>query len=299
MNKQLEDVDSVVHETIGIQDSVPAILEILAVRSASVGRLEPLVKDLSWLGRELVAFVNLPFYRKQRNKHTSVQVDNPLLALRYIGLDNLKFVVPTFAVRHWMPHSTEPFPLLKRRLRDNSMACAIAAQELAKLNGVNEVHAFTLGMLLDVGKIALVRLYLRTFERVWQRQVAKAREEQKKDLHTALLELKPDPLFLSSLLRTLSMKVTATVIEQMSFKYLPFNAVMQQLTTPLAKNDEYLPLTEVILKARCYAQYLSLNEHQLVEQDETEHWFAHFNFTQEELDQLAKCNFDRFHIQIN
>ena len=95
------------------------------------------------------------------------------------------------------------------------------------------------------------------------------------------------------------MKVTATVIEKMAFRYLPFNAVMQQLTTPLAKNDEYLPLTKVILKARCYAQYLSLNEHQLVENDETERWFAHFDFTKEELDQLAKCNFDRFHIQIN
>ena len=116
MNKQLEDIDSVVHETIGIQDSVPAILDILATRSASVGRLEPLIKDLTWLGRELVAFVNLPYYRQQRSKHTSVKVDNPLLALRYIGLDNLKFVVPTFAVRHWMPHSTEPFSLFKAPL---------------------------------------------------------------------------------------------------------------------------------------------------------------------------------------
>ena len=61
MNKQLEDIDSVIHETIGIQDAVPAIIDILAVKSASVGRIEPLVQDLSWLGRELVALVNLPF----------------------------------------------------------------------------------------------------------------------------------------------------------------------------------------------------------------------------------------------
>ncbi len=298
MNKQLEDINSVIHETIGIQDSVPAILDILAVRSVSVGRLEPLIKDLSWLGRELVTFVNLPHYRQQRNKHTAVKVDNPLLALRYIGLDNLKFVVPTFAMRHWMPHSTEPFPLLKRRLRDNSMACAIAAQEIAKLNGVNEEHAFTLGMLLDVGKIALVRLYLRTFEQVWQQQVTKARDELKKDLHTALLELKPDPLFLSGLLSKLSLKVTAAVVEQMAFRYLPFNTVMQQLISPEANNED-LPLTKVILKARCYAQYLSLNAHQLVESDEIERWFAYFDFTKVELDQLAKCNFEHFRIQIN
>lgn len=299
MQKQLADIDTVIHETIGIEDNIPAILDILSVKSASVGRLEPLVNDLSWLGRELVTFVNLPYYRTQRNKHTSVKVDNPSLALRYIGLDNLKFVVPTFAVRHWMPHSTEPFPLLKRRLRDNSMACAIAAQELAKLNGVNEIHAFTLGMLLDVGKIALVRLYLRTFELVWQRKVSIARDEQQKDLHTALLELKPDPLFLSTLLSEHSLKVTQKVIDKMAFRYLPFKFAMQQLSTPLGKGDTLLPLTEVIQKARCYSQHLTLVEHQMVESDETARWFEFFNFTKSELNQLEKTNFQHFHIKID
>ena len=299
MNKQLADIDTVLHETIGIEDNVPAILEILAVKSASVGRLEPLVNDLSWLGRELVSFVNLPYYRKQRNKHTSVKVDNPSLALRYIGLDNLQFVIPTFAVRHWMPHSTEPFPLLKRRLRDNSMACAIAAQELAKVNGMNEMHAFTLGMLLDVGKIALVRLYLRTFELVWQRKVSIAREEQHKDLHTALLELKPDPLFLSTLLSQHALKVTAKVVEKMSFRYLPFNTVMEQLTAPLPKGESLLLLTVLMQKARCYSQYITLEEHQLIEADEKTVWLKHLNFTQSELNLLEKTNFQHFHIKID
>lgn len=299
MKKQLADIDSVLHETIGIEDNVPAILDILSVKSASVGRLEPLVNDLSWLGRELVTFVNLPYYRKQRNKHTSVKVDSPSLALRYIGLDNLKFVVPTFAVRHWMPHSTEPFPLLKRRLRDNSMACAIAAQEIAKLNGVNEIHAFTLGMLLDVGKIALVRLYLRTFELVWRRKVTLAREEQHKDLHTALLELKPDPLFLSTLLSEQSLKITAKVIEKMAFRYLPFNFVMEQLTKGLAKGDSLLPLTAVMQKARCYSQYVTLTEHQLVETDEAQRWFEYIDFTKAELQHLEKVNLQSFHIKLD
>ena len=103
------------------------------------------------MGRELVTLVNLPYYRNQRSKNTSVKVDSPALALRYIGLDNLQLVIPTFAVRHWMPHSTEPFSLLKRRLRDSAMANAIAAQKIAQINNVNDIHAFTLGMLLDVG----------------------------------------------------------------------------------------------------------------------------------------------------
>ena len=79
--KQLEDIDAVIQNTIGIEDSVATMLDILAVKSASVGRLEPLVNDLSWLGRDLITLVNLPYYRKQRSKKsTSVKVDSPALA---------------------------------------------------------------------------------------------------------------------------------------------------------------------------------------------------------------------------
>lgn len=297
--KQLEDMDGVIHSTIGIEDGIASILDILAVKSASVGRLEPLVNDLSWLGRELVTLVNLPYYRNQRSKNTSVKVDSPSLALRYIGLDNLQLVIPTFAVRHWMPHSTDPFSLLKRRLRDSAMANAIAAQKIAELNEVNPIHAFTLGMLLDVGRIALVRLYLKTFEQVWQRKVQIARQEQQKDLHTALLELKPDPLFLTTLLSNKSLAISAQVIEQMAFKYLPFKGVMQQLVHGVDKNDEMLPLTNIMLKARCYSQYLNLKEHQLIEPDETLSWFSYFKFTKTELKTLQSSNFTNLAIQID
>ncbi|PKH89881.1 MULTISPECIES: HDOD domain-containing protein [unclassified Pseudoalteromonas] len=297
--KQLEDIDSVIHSTIGIEDGIANILDILAVKSASVGRLEPLVNDISWLGRELVTLVNLPYYRNQRSKNTSVKVDKPSLALRYIGLDNLQLVIPTFAARHWMPHSTEPFSLLKRRLRDSAMANAIAAQKIAQINNVNDVHAFTLGMLLDVGRIALVRLYLKTFEKVWQRKVQLARNENQKDLHTALLELQPDPLFLTTLLSNKSIEVSAKVIDKMAFKYLPFKGVMQQLVNGVDKGDTLLPLTEVMLKARCYSQYLNLKEHQLIEPDETLSWFSYFKFTKTELKTLQSSNFTNLAIQID
>jgi hypothetical protein len=297
--KQLNDIDTVIQNTIGIEDSIATILDILAVKSASVGRLEPLINDLGWLGRELVTLVNLPYYRKQRSKNTSVKVDSPALALRYIGLDNLRLVIPTFAVRHWMPHSTEPFSLLKRRLRDSAMANAIAAQKIAQINEVNDIHAFTLGMLLDVGRIALIRLYLKTFEQVWQRKVQIARQAQQKDLHTALLELKPDPLFLTTLLNNKSLLVSAKVIEKMAFKYLPFKGVMQQLVSGVNKGDTLLPLTEVMLKARCYSQYLNLKEHQLIEPDETATWFSYLQFTKKELNMLETSNFTNLAIQID
>jgi len=299
ITKRLENIDSVIKDTIGIDDNVCAILDILATRAASVGRLEPLVNNLSWLGRDLVTLVNLPFYRKHRSKDTSVKVDTPALALRYIGLNNLQLVVPTFAVRHWMPLSTEPFSLLKRRLKDNTMSCALAAKKIAELNGVNPMHAFTLGMLFNVGQIALVRLYLNVFKHVWQDKIMRARDEGNKNLHNVLLALKPEPLYLATILNEKSLGVSARVIEKMALKHLPFNTVMQQLNNGVDKGDTLLPLAQVMCKAHSYSQYLGLKEHQLIENDELQSWFNYYQFTKLELDTLQTTNFTNFALQID
>tara|TARA_Y100001956_G_scaffold82426_2_gene103273 strand:- start:1112 stop:2287 length:1176 start_codon:yes stop_codon:yes gene_type:complete len=303
IQKQIDDIDNIYHEIVGIQDAVPTILDILGVKSASVGRLEPLVNELTWLGRDLVSLVNLPQYRKQSSKGVTVKVDTPALALRYLGLENLQMVIPTFAMRHWMPHDTSPFPLLKRKLRDHSMTTGIAAKHLAELNGVKEQHAFTLGMLLDVGKVALTRLYLRTFEKVWQEKVRIARDKNHKDLHSALLELSPDPLFLRGLLLNHSANLSAKLIDKMAFRYLPFMAPMEEfaanyLPQSHSQSADYLPLSQVLRKAHGYSLYMILKDNQFIEKDEAAHWFAHLGLSKEELTTLAKCNFNSLQLTI-
>jgi hypothetical protein len=301
IDKKKEDLEQLYYEVVGIQDTVPTILDILAVRSASVGRLEPLVNDLSWLGRDLVSLVNLPQYRKQSAKGTAVKVDSPALALRYLGLENLQLVIPTFAVRHWMPHATDPFPLLKRKLRDLSMSTAIAARQIAEVTDVNPQHAFTLGMLVDVGKVAVTRLYLRTFDQVWQNKVMIAREKNHKDLHTALMELSPDPLFLRNLLLHESPLLSAQLIEKMAFRYLPFNAVMEELIafdTELGEFDALMPLTKTIKQAQGYAQYLQLKESHLIEEDEAQMLFDSLHMDANLLSTLAKCSYQTLQLTI-
>jgi hypothetical protein len=304
ISKQRDDIDCLYYEVMGIEDGVPAIFDLLAVRSASVGRLEPLVNDLSWLGRELVSLVNMPQYRKKSSTGMSVKVDTPALALRYLGLENLQWVLPTYAMRHWLPHSTDPFPLMKRKLRELSMSTAVAAKELATINGVKEQHAYTLGMMLDVGKAALTRLYLRTFESVWQDRVIKARDKGHKDLHTALLELGPDPLFLRNLLLEHSASVTHQLIEKMAFRYLPFAAPMEEFAAIYLPNTDKklsdpLPLTSILKKAHGYALYLMLKDNHFIEEDEVDIWFTYLGLTPAEQKVLSTCTFHGMQLTIS
>ncbi|WP_105166724.1 HDOD domain-containing protein [Pseudoalteromonas sp. T1lg23B] len=304
ITKQLNDTDSLYYEVMGIQDGVPAVFDLLAVKSASVGRLEPLVNDLTWLGRELVSLVNLPQYRKKSSTGMAVKVDTPALAIRYLGLENLQWVLPTYAMKHWLPYSTEPFSLMKRKLRELSMSTAIAAKALAQSNGVKEQHAYTLGMMLDIGKAALTRLYLRTHEQVWQDRVRKARDKGHKDLHTALLELGPDPLFLRNLLLENSAKVTQQLIEKMDFRYLPFAAAMEEFAVSYLPNSnkkltDPLPLTKVLKKAHGYALYLLLADKHFIEPDETKLWFSYLELTKAEQKVLSTCSFHGLQLTIS
>jgi len=74
---------------------------------------------------------------------------------------------------------------------------------------------------------------------------------------------------------------------------------MEQLQNGVNKGDSALPLTQVMLKARCYSQYLILKEHQLIEPDETAAWFSYFQFTKTELKTLQTSNFTNLAIQID
>ena len=88
---------------------------------------------------ELINLVNKPQYRKR----SDVQVNEPNLALSYVGLDNLKLVMPTFMLKHWLPTSTAPYPLMKRKLWNDSLSVALAAQLLAKEHGLDRIYRFS------------------------------------------------------------------------------------------------------------------------------------------------------------
>jgi hypothetical protein len=300
---RLEDFDYIYHDLMAIDDSVPLMLDTLAMPSVTVTRLEPYVAQLPWLAKELLSLLNTPRFRNQKQKNNKINVDTPALALRYLGIENLQTVIPTFAMRHWMPHSTAPFPLLKHKLRQWSMATAIAAKEIAMIHGVNKYQAYTLGMMLDIGKIVATHLYLKSFKEIWQSKVTQAREEGKKDLYSALVDLKHDPVYLRNLLLKNAVSISQKIISTMSLQQMPFNTVLEEFTVSCiqlskVKVTELQPLTQVLLKATSFAQYLALKENQLIEDDEKRIWFDYIGFTEMETDKLGNCNFSSLQLEL-
>lgn len=294
VNALFDNKDSLYNDILKIEEAGPSVLELLCLKATSIKRIAPLINSLPWLSTEVVSLVNKPQYRKRAD----VQVSDANLALSYIGLDNLKLVMPTFILKHWLPSTTSPFPLLKRKLWNNSLSVALASSTLAEQEGLDKFTAFTAGMLSNIGLLAVTRCCLQTYNELHRVSVQKAYDNKDKKLHDALAEFDSSPELLLAQLTSQSDKVTADMIELMRFDRL-------QITEPLfdlAYATEYKnlsPMAKVVAQAKTFVAFRSLAKEELISKDETKALLASVKMTSKSITLLNKSDIDHIKLQFN
>ena len=292
VNKEFNNKEHLYMNVLKIEDAAPSIMEILSVKAASINRIAPLVKALPWLCIELINLVNKPQYRKR----SDVQVTEPNLALSYVGLDNLKLVMPTFMLKHWLPNNTAPFPLMKRKLWNDSLSIALAAQLLAKKQGLDEFAAFAAGMLSNLGLLAVTRSFLNTYTELYNEELREAYDSKDKKLHDILLELEASPQLLLEQLVERSSKVAADMVELMRFDRLQITEAVFDLA--YAVNISHMcPIAKVVTKAKAYVAFRSLAKEELINTEEAKILLSAGQLTTKDIALLKKG--DIGHIKLN
>ena len=292
INSDFDNKEHLYHNVLGIEDACPAILDILSARAASVNQIKNLAASLSWLATDLINLVNKPQYRKRAD----VQVSDAKLALSYIGLDNLKLVMPTFTLKHWLPTSTAPYGLMKRKLWNDSLAIALAARALAKEQGLDEFTAFTTGMLSNIGRFAVTRCYLTTFSELYKKEVREAFESKDKRLHNVLSKIEASEELLLEQLTMRSSQLSADLIEIMSFRRMGITEPIFDLA--YADTIEKMhPIAQVVAKATAYVAFRALAKEELINSDESKALLSVVKLTPAEITLLKKSDID--HIKLN
>ncbi|QOL26087.1 HDOD domain-containing protein [Thalassotalea sp. LPB0316] len=293
-NDEFDNKEHLFNSTLNIQMSTADILELLSLRAASIKRITPLVTSLPWLGDDLVNLVNKPQYRK----NADVKVNNPALALSYIGLDNLKLVAPTFILKHWLPPSTQPFGLMKRKLWNQSLSIGIASRVLAKTYGLDEYFAFCAGMLINIGNLAVTRCFLRTYNEIHQQELRQAYEDKDKKLHNTLVELETAPEFLLEQLSNRSFSISADMVELMNFERLRItDAIFDLAHTP--KVSQMCQLAQVVLKAIGYVAFRTLAKESLIDNDESKILLTAAGLTTQDIALLRRSDIDHLKLNFN
>ena len=294
VDKEFDNKENLYMNVLKIEDAAPSIMEILAVKAASINRITPLAKKLPWLCSELINLVNKPQYRKR----SGIQVVEPHLALSYVGLDNLKLVMPMFMLKHWLPTHTTPYPLMKRKLWNDSLSVALAAQLLAKEQGLDEFTAFTAGMLSNLGLLAVTRGVLNTYSELYNAELRSAYESKDKKLHDALVTLDVVPDLLLEQLLQRSSTVAADMVELMRFDRL-------QITEPLfdlayAVNiDHMCPIAKLVTKAKVYVTFRSLAKEDLINTDEAKILLTTGKLTKNDITLLKKSDINHIKLTFN
>lgn len=292
VNKEFDNKTHLYHNVLCIEDAAPTILELLSLRATSINKIQPLAGSLSWLSTDLISLVNKPQYRKRAD----VQVNDAKLALSYVGLDNLKLVMPTFILKHWLPDSTAPYGLMKRKLWNDSLSVALAASALAKAKKLDWYTAFTTGMLSNIGQLAVTRCFLNTYNDMHVKALRNSADRKDKLLHNVLAKVESSPELLLEQLLLRSSKLSADLIELMHFNRLPITEAMFDLA--YSENiDDMTPVAQVVAKAKVYVNYRSLTNANLINDNEIKPLFETVKLSEAELSLLNKSDID--HIKLN
>ncbi len=292
INNEFDNKENLYNNILHIEDAAPSILEILAVKAASINRITPLVKSLSWLSNDLINLVNKPQYRKRAD----VQVTQANLALSYIGLDNLKLLMPTYILKHWLPGATAPFGLMKRKLWNDSLAIAMASKVLAEQQGLDGFTAFTCGMLSNIGNLAITRCVFESYNEIYIKQRREAYDSRDKRLHNVYVQLDMSGELLLEQLSTRSSKISADLVELMRFDRLVITEPLFDLAYGYQLKEMH-PIAQIVAKAKAYVAFRSLAKEDLITTDEAKLLLSKVRLTPDNISLLKRSDID--HIKLN
>ena len=285
LDETLKDHEYIVRKVLSIDAAIPKILDLLAVKACTVSRLETLAIEIPWFYKDLLKMINSAKYQRRDSKGKVITADTLRVALSFFGIENLKMVVPFLTIRRCLPQITDPYPQIKRRIWEQSIATAMSSKRLASFNKVDENHAFSAGMLQSLGTIAVVKLYFWLFDQVQLGALKEAQDTLNHQRHAALTKVEPSGDVLLTLLDKYAAQTTADIVNNLQLTRLNLHEAFAQLglTDP---GEEPLPLTKVLKQGNAYAKYRILKFHNLVSNEQAKEYLRDFAFPVGSLESL-------------
>jgi len=126
-------------------------LQLVSNEKAPMRELSELIRTDAALSGEILRIANSALYGLR------IEVESALTAMVLLGLDRIKSVVVTSALRHYIGKSLDS-PWMRICWR-HSLATALLAKELAKGTATSEDVAYMAGILHDIGRLALAMAF--------------------------------------------------------------------------------------------------------------------------------------------
>jgi len=263
MSEYLKDTPGVISNLLKLPSNIGMLLDSLTVRACSVSKLEPIVATMPWLVDDLTRIVNTARFRRKDSRGRIIIVETLRTALSFLGIENLRLLIPSLIVKRATPQITDPYPLIKQKLSSYSTGVAITAQHIAIAQGINKSDAYMLGMLGNLGRCAVIRLYFRMFDKVQLHLLQECQKDKEQKRHDALVKIVPSANHLIALQHTFADALTADVLDELALKRLFITPAMRAVAG--SSHAQPSVLSDTLSQARLYAQVRALHQTKLTD----------------------------------
>jgi len=277
LKERFKDPQALFHDVLGFDDRLPELLDLLSTKACSISKIESSAANMPWLYDELIKLINTPKYRRYDAKGKVVVVESLKVALSFLGIGNLKMIIPSIALRRCLPQITDPFPEIKNKIQEAAIGTAMSCKRIAQVSDVDEFTTFTLGMFHDLGKIVVIRLFFKTFDEVQREALIEAQDGRKRDEHLALGEIEPSDQFITNIIDQYSYPLNAKFFEIMGFKRLFVTDAMNEFSQNKAV-IHMSPYAKVLAQAVAYNRYRTLKSNKMISMDEAKEYLRQFHF---------------------
>ncbi|WP_334060269.1 HDOD domain-containing protein [Alteromonas sp. S005] len=288
LTEQLSYTEELVQNVLNLPENIGELLDALSVKACSVSKLEPIVATMPWLYDELIVVVNTPQFRRKDSRGRIIVVETLRTALSFLGIENLRTLIPSLILKRAMPQITDPYPLIKQKLTHYSIGVALTAKRLASLSNLNKNQTYVLAIVSNLGRCAVTRLYFKLFDKIQLHLLQECQKDKEQKRHEALLKIAPSANHLIALQQEFADAVSADILEWMHFTRLPIAQPMRACADkqPAKVNT----LSKILHQARAYAQIRMLHQLKLVDIKEVKPLFAEQNYPTGALEALKSTD---------
>jgi len=272
MTEYLSHTAELCQVTLSIPENMGELLDALSVRACTISKLEPIAASMPWLYDDLIAVVNTPRFRRKDSRGRIIVVETLRTALSFLGIENLKLLIPYFVLKRALPQVTDPYPQIKQKYLAYATGVALTAKHLAGETGLNKNEAYTLGILSNLGRCAVTRLYFKLFDKIQMHLLQECQKDKEQKRHAALLKITPSANHLIALQQEFADSVTADIFAHMQMTRLRLADAMRLCAdnAPVERKT----LSKTLHQARTYAQVRMLHQLKLVEMKEIKPLFS-------------------------
>lgn len=302
--QEFADTKTIMDKVLKIDKSLGSLLDVLYTESCTISRILTCLESLPWLEESILQFVRQPKYRRLNSSGNPIKLMTIRSALSFVGIESLRTLIPVLIAKYINPTRSEHTPNIVKSMWLYTLGTGNIAKALSSKYGVKPHFGYNIGLFANIGRAAVVSIYLRRFDKKLREEIIKARKKNNINQAKALNTLLPSTEFIITLWQRYANTITANVMKSLKCRWLVIAIGFEDFTkirqVDIAHvNDLDLhPLANLLFTSQGFMQYKILSAEKLIAKQEALVYLRNFGVTSSHASVISEVNLTGIELNI-